>query len=244
MKRSSSKKKDSRSSWVEVSGERGMERAGHRMSPRVKRREDTRAPVMTDTSPVIPVLCLPKVLLEEGGRAAKRGNPNSNDHDMVDVKKSRKKKNTKLLAKQDVKRNDQMPPRIERSINDIYPAESGSLNSNIPAQPDKVSVRKRLFVSASKKKESQPLVKLDVKRNDRMHQLIEKNNNVKCPAASGSRKFDIPDQHDKVPEKRRFTSTSKKQKNQEIVMDLIKQNVLENERLRLKFQQHSKKDSE
>lgn len=34
------------------------------------------------------------------------------------------------------------------------------------------------------------------------------------------------------------------QKNQDIVMDLIKQNVLENERLRLKFQQHSKKDSE
>ncbi|PIO27682.1 hypothetical protein AB205_0054620 [Aquarana catesbeiana] len=62
-----------------------------------------------------------------------------------------------------------------------------------------------------------------------MHQLIEKNN--KCPAAS-------------VPEKRSFTSTSKKQKNQDIVMDLIKQNVLENERLRLKFQQHGKKDSE
>ncbi|PIO27683.1 hypothetical protein AB205_0054620 [Aquarana catesbeiana] len=34
------------------------------------------------------------------------------------------------------------------------------------------------------------------------------------------------------------------QKNQDIVMDLIKQNVLENERLRLKFQQHGKKDSE
>ncbi|XP_077326778.1 uncharacterized protein LOC143961386 [Lithobates pipiens] len=239
MKRNSSKKKDSRSSWVEVTGEREIERAGHRMSPRMKGREDTRAPVVTDTSPVIPVLCLPKVLLEEGGRAAKRGNPKD---DMVAVK-SRKKKNTKLLAKQDVKRNAQMSQRIERSINDLYPVESGSLNSNNPVQPDKVSVKKRLFLPASKKKESQLLVKLDVKRNNRMHQLIEKNND-KCPAASGSLKFAIRDKHDKVLKKRRLTSTSKKQKNQDIVMDLIKQNVLENERLRLKFQQHCKKNSE
>ncbi|XP_072254799.1 uncharacterized protein [Pyxicephalus adspersus] len=244
MKETSGKKKTKKktdSAWVEVTRRRGMDKDGHG----VREKKATRPPV-TATSPVIPILCLPKVSRQRSSRAAGKGNSGFDDRDkgyMGPKKKNKKKKETQLLLTQDVKRSDQMRQCIERSNNNKHTAESGILNSNNNGQHDKVSVKKRQLLSTSRKKETKLLIKQDIKRNNQMLQCIERNDTDTLSVASGIQRSDIPGQHHKVSvKKRQHSSTIKKQKNEVIVMDLIKQNVLENERLRQKFQQHRNKD--